>query len=184
GRPSCLPRLFLRTHLATQPNPPPTPVPAEARAGRAPTLHRRDSYPYFPNANQSLTCGPVEGRMTAPMNRLKSLPCLVVFAVVFTLHSASAALTHRWSFTETTGPVVDSIGSANGSLQVLGTTNSLRTNGVIRLNGGARGTSDYILLPPGLLQNLTNVSIEIWARPRAAQNWSRLFDFGPGDDTQ
>ena len=97
--------------------------------------------------------------------------------------SSHAAIIHRWSFTETNGPVLDSIGGSNGAVVVLG-GNSLRTNGFIRLAGGARTTTDYVQFPSGLVHNLTNVTIELWATPNAAQNWSRVFDFGPGNDTQ
>ena len=106
-------------------------------------------------------------------------------AVYFLLSLApvSAGLRNRWSFTETNGPVVDSISASNGTLVVL-SGNSTRTNGQIRLGGGARATSDYVQLPAGLVHNLTNVTIEVWATPNAAQNWARVFDFGPGNDTQ
>ena len=48
--------------------------------------------------------------------------------------------------------------------------------------GGARAQSDYLQFPAGLVHSLTNVTIEFWATPRASQNWSRVFDFGPGND--
>lgn len=96
---------------------------------------------------------------------------------------STAAIVHRWSFTETTGPVVDSVGTANGSVVSLG-NNSARTNGVIALSGGARTTTDYVQLPSGLVHSLTNVTVELWATPNAGQTWSRLFDFGPGNNTQ
>ena len=105
--------------------------------------------------------------------------CLLFLA----LDSSHAKIFHRWSFTETTGAVVDSIGTANGTVVLLG-TNSTRANGTITLNGGNRATSDYVQLPAGLVHSLTNVTIELWAGPNAGQTWSRLFDFGPGNDTQ
>ena len=105
------------------------------------------------------------------------------FLLLLGIRSAPAGITHRWSFAETNGPVMDSIAAANGTVAVLG-GNSTRMNGQVRLGGGARGTSDYVLLPGGLVRNLTNVSIEVWATPNQAQNWSRVFDFGPGNDTQ
>src|ERR1017187_919235 len=105
--------------------------------------------------------------------------CLLFLA----LDSSHAKIFHRWSFTETTGAVVDSIGTANGTVVLLG-TNSTRANGTITLNGGSRATSDYVQLPAGLVHPLMNVTIELWATPNAVQNWARLFDFGPGNDTQ
>lgn len=94
-----------------------------------------------------------------------------------------AGIIHRWSFTETTGPVIDSIGTANGSVILLG-TNSIRANGTITLAGGARTTTDYVQFPSGLVHSLTNMTIELWATPNAGETWSRLFDFGPGNNTQ
>src|ERR1022692_657017 len=103
--------------------------------------------------------------------------------LLFGAAQARAAITHRWSFTETNGPILDSIGSSNGTVVVLG-GNSLRTNGLFRMAGGARATTDYVQLPSGLVPNLTNVTVELWATPRAGQTWSRVFDFGPGNNTQ
>ena len=103
--------------------------------------------------------------------------------LLFGAAQARAAITHRWSFTETNGPILDSIGSSNGTVVVLG-GNSLRTNGLFRMAGGARATTDYVQLPSGLVHNLTNVTVELWATPRAGQTWSRVFDFGPGNNTQ
>ncbi len=99
------------------------------------------------------------------------------------VQSSRAVLIHRWSFSETTGPIADSIGGSGGTLVVLG-GGSLRTNGFIRLPGGARTAGDYIQFPSGLVHGLTNVTVEVWATPNSAQNWSRVFDFGPGNDTQ
>ena len=94
-----------------------------------------------------------------------------------------AGIIHRWSFTNTTGAISNSVGTVNGSVVALG-GNSLRTNGFIRLGGGARNTTDYVQFPSGLVHSLTNLTMEVWATPNSAQNWSRLFDFGPGNDTQ
>ena len=104
--------------------------------------------------------------------------CLLFVAV-----PSPAAITHRWSLTETSGAVVDSIAGSNGVVVLLG-TNSYRTNGVITLTGGARASADYVQLPGGLVHTLTNVTVELWATPNAGQTWSRIFDFGPGNNTQ
>ena len=98
------------------------------------------------------------------------------------LSATQGGLLHRWSFTETNGPVLDSVGTSNGTVVVLG-NNILRSNGFIRLAGGARNMTDYVQFPPNLIHNQTNVTIEVWATPNSAQNWSRVFDFGPGNDT-
>jgi glucose/arabinose dehydrogenase/mono/diheme cytochrome c family protein len=94
-------------------------------------------------------------------------------------------LLHRWSFSETSGTVLaDSVGGATG--QVIspgggGGTNVL-ADGQLRLFGGAKATSDYVEFPGGLLEGLENVTVEVWATPVSAKNWSRLWDFGSGVD--
>jgi len=92
-------------------------------------------------------------------------------------------LVHRWSFAETNGTLIqDSVGDVVGSVIVAGTGPDFSvTNGQVRLPGGARDTADYLEFPAGLLDGLSSVTVEIWATPHSAQNWSRLFDFGAGD---
>ncbi len=108
--------------------------------------------------------------------------CLALF---FGVASASASLTHRWSFSEASGTnVIDSAGTANGWIVINGVVDYSRGSGFVRLAGGARANTDYIQFPAGLVHSLTNVTIEVWATPNVAQNWSRVFDFGPGNDTQ
>jgi uncharacterized repeat protein (TIGR03806 family) len=97
---------------------------------------------------------------------------------------AHATLTHRWSFSEASGTnLVDSVGTANGSIMVQGTADYVRGAGYVRLAGGASGTADFMQMPSNLVSRLTNVSVEVWATPRAVQNWARIFDFGPGNGT-
>jgi hypothetical protein len=98
----------------------------------------------------------------------------------------SASIIHRWSFSEASGTnIIDSIGTANGKIVVIGTnTDYSRLSGMVRLAGGTRAQADYIELPSGLVHSLTNVTIELWATPRVGQIWSRIFDFGPGNNTQ
>src|SRR6478736_4939109 len=96
-----------------------------------------------------------------------------------------AALTHRWSFSEASGTnILDSVGTANGAVMVIGTnTDYVRGAGFVRMSGGARAQVDYVQFPSGLVSSLTNVTIEVWATPRAGQTWSRIFDFGAGNGT-
>src|SRR5262245_9865999 len=87
--------------------------------------------------------------------------------------TASASLTHRYSFTT---DVTDSVGGANGTI----------VNNVT-ISGGAAsfpGTSpsgpgaDYIALPPGLISNYTTVSFEFWISPGVNGPWEELYAFG------
>ncbi len=108
----------------------------------------------------------------------------VTSAMLFAVGLSSAALTHRWSFSEASGTnLIDSVGAANGWVVVNGTTDYSRGAGFVRLAGGAWATADFMQMPSNMVHSLTNVTMEIWASPRSAQNWSRIFDFGPGNGT-
>jgi len=99
-----------------------------------------------------------------------------------TLATTRGALIHRWSFSEASGTnLTDSAGTANGYIAVIGAnTDYSRGAGYVRLAGGAWTEADFMQFPSNLVHSLTNVTVEVWATPRAAQNWSRIFDFGPG----
>lgn len=108
---------------------------------------------------------------------------LVLFIWLAGHSMAPAALTHRWSFNETTGTnLSDSIGTAHGAIMVIGTnTDYTLSASAFRMSGGARAQVDYAQFPGGLVSSLTNVTVEVWATPRAGQTWSRIFDFGLGN---
>ena len=94
-------------------------------------------------------------------------------------------LRHRWSFSEPNGTsLADSVGAAHGQIVTPGGGGgaSALTNGQLRLFGGVKATSDYAAFPGGLLNGLGNVTIEVWATPVTAMNWSRIWDFGSGVD--
>ena len=99
--------------------------------------------------------------------------------------AAQGALTHRWSFSETSGTnLTDSIGAANGWIVVNGgAADYSRGTGFVRLAGGASASADFMQFPSSLVHSLTNVTVEAWATPRAAQNGAHLFDFGSGTGT-
>lgn len=91
-----------------------------------------------------------------------------------------AALIHRWNFNEGSGTnVLDSVGTSHGWVVVSNMVDYTRTTTNVGLGGGGWTTSDFIQMPSGMVSSLTNVTIEVWATPRSAQNWSRIFDFGP-----
>src|SRR5450432_961781 len=117
---------------------------------------------------------------------LKYKICGLILIFLLLASFGRAGIIHRWSFSETSGTnVADSIGSADGHIVVLANT-FVRSNGMTRLPGGTRSTADYIQFPSGLLHTagLSNVTVEVWAKPLSFQNWGRVFDFGPGNDTQ
>lgn len=95
-----------------------------------------------------------------------------------------AILAHRWSFN---GDLTDSVGGSDAQIQnddagSLGLS-SVQNPESIELYGGAKATSDYILLGSHLLSNLQDggvkpVTIELWATQQFVGNWSRIFAFG------
>lgn len=96
-----------------------------------------------------------------------------------------ANVVHRWSFNQAAGnaptgtAVVDSISGATAAT-VLG-NGATFTGSAVRLPGGASGSgAAYLKLPAGVVSGYTNVTLEIWATPLSAPNWSRLMDFNNG----
>ncbi|MGC4014271.1 MAG: PQQ-dependent sugar dehydrogenase [Luteolibacter sp.] len=96
-------------------------------------------------------------------------------------------LVNRWSFNNTAATitagttVADSISNANATMRGNGSTftgTSVKLTGSTTGNRSAGFISGYIDLPNGIISSKTNLSVEIWATPIAAKNYSRLFDFG------
>ena len=88
-------------------------------------------------------------------------------------------LIHRWTFDEVGGPGTtfrDDIRGRTASIVRGGTLAAAAVSGQVTLTGGARTNSDYVALPAGLLRNLTDATIEIWATMHAYKAWSRVFD--------
>jgi hypothetical protein len=99
----------------------------------------------------------------------------------------NAALAHRWSFT---GDLTDSVGGSNAQVANNDTLNvglsSFQNPDSFQLFGGAKATSDYLILGENLLSDLQAggvkpVTIELWATQDLVQNWARIFDFGVND---
>jgi uncharacterized repeat protein (TIGR03806 family) len=117
--------------------------------------------------------------------RRRLCSCLLVWAWLSAGLMAQGGLVHRWSFSEASGTnLTDSVGTANGFIAVVGAgADYVRGSGYVRLAGGTWAQADFMQMPPNLVSSLTNVTVEVWATPRTAQNWSRIFDFGPGNGT-
>jgi autotransporter-associated beta strand protein len=85
-------------------------------------------------------------------------------------------LAHRWSFN---GTLADSTGGQSASIVEVGANNATLTATNITLAGGSRTTSDYVSLGSNALSPVDSpVTVELWARQNAVQNWARIFDFG------
>jgi WD40 repeat protein len=83
-------------------------------------------------------------------------------------------LVHRYTFSETGGTTVaDSVGGSswNGTLPNGGTF----SNGQLTL---ASSSSQYVLLPAGIMSTVSNFTIEVWAELNSTASGARLFDFG------
>lgn len=111
--------------------------------------------------------------------RILSLLAVVGPAAV----NAPAELIHQWTFSEIAGTTIaDSIGSADGQVVVLSGGGGFQRDGRrLRLDGGARGTADYVSFPGSVFDGLTDVTFEIWAVPHSFPNWGRVFCVGPGE---
>jgi hypothetical protein len=88
----------------------------------------------------------------------------------------AADLAHRWSFN---GDLVDSVGGRDAVIVNDGANDAILSATEVTLTGGAKGSSDYIDLPDGVVSGLgDSATVEIWATQLSVQNWSRIFDFG------
>ncbi|MBP5319769.1 MAG: autotransporter-associated beta strand repeat-containing protein [Kiritimatiellae bacterium] len=88
-------------------------------------------------------------------------------------------LLHRWSFN---GSLADSVGGANA--EYIGSTSVAynQEGNAVSLPGGANGTGAINLGHDLFPTDGTPVTLEIWATQREIKNWSRVFDFGNGQD--
>ena len=74
---------------------------------------------------------------------------------------------------------MDTVGGQNAVIVNDGANDAILSNTEVTLTGGAKGSSDYIDLPDGIVSGLgDSVTVEIWATQISVQNWSRIFDFG------
>jgi hypothetical protein len=86
------------------------------------------------------------------------------------------ALTHRWSFSETSGTVAhDSVGGADGTLK-----GNANFNGgyAVLPNSGSATDSSYVSIPGGLLNNLSAVTVECWVTNNGWANGNTFVGFG------
>lgn len=111
----------------------------------------------------------------------------VVSAVVSaaeSLNSAEATAPNLWAylkFDESSGTTAaDSTGNGwTGTLINGPTWQSGRYGNAVDLDG----SNDYVRLPNGVVNGLSNLTIATWVRLDAVNVWSRVFDFGSGTGT-
>ena len=94
-------------------------------------------------------------------------------------------LLHRWSFSETSGTTLnDFVGTSPGQIvSPDGVPDHQLGGGQVTLDGGARGTADFVQFDTRRLDGLTDTTLEVWATPHAGLNWSRVIDIGDGETT-
>ena len=101
-------------------------------------------------------------------------------SVTVTIQSP-AELVHQWRFDEEGGAgttLVDSVGSADGTIVDVGGNDGVVVDGKVTLTGGGKADSDYVRLPAGLLSSLGSATLETWSTQHSAQNWSRVLSVG------
>lgn len=49
----------------------------------------------------------------------------------------------------------------------------------LQLNGGS--PANYVAVPQGIVDGLTDFTVAVWVNPAAIPSWSRVFDFGTGE---
>ncbi len=89
-------------------------------------------------------------------------------------------LSHRWSFN---GNLNDSVGGANATLAGSNTNTVTIGGSQTTLPGGDHNNTPYISLGQNLLPTSGGATIELWATENQLQSWSRIFDFGAGNNS-
>jgi len=90
------------------------------------------------------------------------------------LCALGAALVHRYQFNGTGTTATDSVGTAHGTV----VNTQLSGNGSVTLAGGTG--NQFVELPSGIVSQLTNATLEVWATWNGGGGWQRMFDFGDG----
>lgn len=98
-----------------------------------------------------------------------------------TVTIAVRGMIHRWTFDEAGGPGTtfrDDVRGRTATLVGVGARAGSAAGGQVTLTGGLPFQADYVALPSGLLRNLTDATIEVWATMHTYRSWSRVFDVG------
>lgn len=92
--------------------------------------------------------------------------------------SEPTVLKHRYSFSEAAGSttIIDSVGTANGTLNNPSATATLTGTGQLTLDGNA--SSGYVQFAPGMVSPLTNATFQVWVNFYGGPVWQELFSFG------
>ncbi len=135
------------------------------------------THPVYSSSNPSVVTVDTNGMITAVSPGSSTLTAMVgafntTNSIVINVSAAGGTLMHRYSFTSDTS---DSVGTANGTLS----GDAAISGGQLALSGNV-GSS--MVLPAGILSNLDEVTIEIWASfPSTINAFANLCAFGTSD---
>ena len=102
-----------------------------------------------------------------------------------TVNLQPAVLLHRYSFDGPAGSttITDSVGNASGTLVNPTATATLTGSGQLDLDGNS--SSGFVLLPPGLLNTLTNATFQTWVMNNDPNSdWAELWTFGTNNGSR
>ncbi|MFT4071029.1 MAG: LamG domain-containing protein [Dysgonamonadaceae bacterium] len=111
---------------------------------------------------------------------------LFVFSmlVVTSMYAAgidtTTGLVAHYSFESVSGSTVADASGKGNSAQLQGAATV--TSGYQGQGGQFTAQADYMTLPDGIVKSLTNFTISSWVNLSAVNQWSRIFDFGTGQD--
>lgn len=104
-----------------------------------------------------------------------------VEGVLATIAITFRGMTHRWKFDESGGAGTvfrDDVSGATASIVQVGTSDASAISGQVTLPGGPASNADYVALPAGTLQSMTDATVEIWATLHSLKNWARIVQIG------
>lgn len=108
-----------------------------------------------------------------------ALLAFAMFCIAFVFGANAQTLVHRYSFQDPAGSTnfVDSVGGPgwDGYLNDQAGGNAQLTGSALVLDG----QGDFAELPPGIMSNYTQITVEFWADINAGNpTWTRVFSFG------
>ncbi len=118
--------------------------------------------------------------------RTLSFLILFLFFTSFSFASLQDGLVLHYSFDNDTEPnIVDVTGhSSNALIQGAGVISTDGKAGkALYLPTVAKPAADYVQLPDGIVESLTDFTITVWVKLDNHQNWARILDFGTGEGT-
>ncbi len=145
------------------------------------------SAPVYSSSNPKVATVDPNGMVTAVSAGSATLTAIVgaftsTNSITVTVVPVNATLIHRYSFNEGSGTTAsDSVGGVTWNATLVGTA-AFNGSGQVVLDGATNG-ANYVQLPAGIVSNLSEVTIEVWASfgTTITNNFENLFAFGFAD---